>query len=59
MEGPKPDEKSAFKMLGLFFCSRLDWGSSIQFTAKTSFKKTGALILYIKFSLLRLHFISI
>ena len=59
MEGPKPDEKSAFKMLGLFFSSRLDWGSSSQFTAKTSFKKTGALILYIKFSLLRLHFISI
>ena len=37
------DEKSSFKMLGLTFSSKLDWGSYIS-TAKTACKKIGALI---------------
>ena len=27
MDGPVPEEKSSFKMLGLIFSSKLDWGS--------------------------------
>ena len=57
MEGLKLDEKSTFKMPRLLFSSKLDWGSSIQFTAKIFSKKTGILICYIKFSLRGLHFI--
>ena len=50
MEGLKLDEKSTFKMPRLLFSSKLDWGSSIQFTAKIFSKKTGILICYIVFS---------
>ena len=37
-------EKSSFKMLGLIFSSKLDWGSYIISIAKTVSKKIGALI---------------
>ena len=43
------DEKSSFNMLGLNFCSKLDWGSYIISIAKTASKKTGALIRSMKF----------
>ena len=43
------EEKSSFKMLGLTFSSKLDWGSYIVSISKTAFKKIGALILSIKF----------
>ena len=47
-------------MLGLSFCSKLDWGSWIISIAKTSSKKIGALIRPMKFHPpLRLLFISI
>ena len=42
-------EKSSFKMLGLNFSSKLDWGSDIISIAKTAFKKIGAIICSIKF----------
>ena len=45
MDGSVLDEKSSFKMLGLTFCSKLDWGSYIISIAKTASKKIGALIL--------------
>ena len=35
-------EKSSFKMVGLSFCSKLDWGSYIVSIAKTGYKKAGA-----------------
>ena len=38
------EEKSFFKMLGLTFYSKLDWGSFIISIAKTLSKKIGALI---------------
>ena len=38
------EEKSSFKMLGLPFSSKLNWGSYIISIAKTASKKTGALI---------------
>ena len=43
MDGSVPEKKSCLKMLGLSFCSKLDWGSSIISIAKTSSKKIGAL----------------
>ena len=43
------DEKSCFKMLGLSFSSRLDWGSCIISIAKTASKKIAALIHSMKF----------
>ena len=43
------EEKSSFKMLGLTFSSKLDWGSYIIFIAKTTSKKIGALIRSMKF----------
>ena len=43
------EEKSSFKMLGLTFSSKLDWGSYIISIAKTSSKKFGALIRSMKF----------
>ena len=46
-----------FKMLGLTFSSKLDWGSYIISIVKTAFKKIGALIRSIK--LLRLLSVSI
>ena len=49
MDGSVLEEKSSFKMLGLTFSSKLDWGSYIISTAKTASKKIGALILSMKF----------
>ena len=52
-------ENSSFKMLGLTFSSKLDWGSYIIYIAKTVSKKIGALIRSIIFFLLRLLCISL
>ena len=43
------EEKSSFKILGLTFSSKLDWGSYIISIAKTASKKIGALICSMKF----------
>ena len=43
------EEKTSFKMLGLTFSSKLDWGSYIVSIAKTASKKIGALIRSMKF----------
>ena len=42
MDGSVIEEKSSFKMLGLTFSSKLDWGSYIISAGKTAFKKIGA-----------------
>ena len=44
MDGSVLEKKSSFKMLGLTFSSKLDWGSYIISIAKTASKKIGALI---------------
>ena len=44
MDGSVLEEKSSFKVLGLTFSSKLDWGSYIISIAKTASKKIGALI---------------
>ena len=50
MDGSVLDEKTSFKMLGLTFSSKLDWGSYIiSSIAKTASKKIGALIRSMKF----------
>ena len=49
MDGPVPEGKSYFKMLGLTFSSEMDWGSQITYIAKTTSKKIGALIPSTKF----------
>ena len=49
MDGSVLEEKTSFKMLGLFFSSKLDWGSYIVSIAKTDSKKIGALIRSMKF----------
>ena len=49
MDGSALEEKSSFKMLGLTFSSKLDWGSYIISIAKTASKKIGALIRSVKF----------
>ena len=49
MDGSALEEKSSFKMLGLTFSSKLDWGSYIVSIAKTVSKKIGALICSMKF----------
>ena len=49
MDGSFLEEKSSFKMLGLAFSSKLDWGSYIISIAKTASKKIGALIHSMKF----------
>ena len=49
MDGSVLEEKSCFKMLGLTFSSKLDWGSYIISIAKTASKKIGALIRSMKF----------
>ena len=50
MDGSVLEEKSSFKMLGLTFSSKLDWGSYIIITtAKSASKKIGALIHSMKF----------
>ena len=48
MEGSVLEEKF-FKMLGLTFSSKLDWGSYIVSIAKTTSKKIGTLIHSMKF----------
>ena len=49
MNGSVLEEESSFKMLGLTFSSKLDWGSYIISIAKTAHKKIGALIRSMKF----------
>ena len=49
MDGSVLEEKSSFKMLGLTFSSKLDWGSYIISIAKTASKKIGAMICSTKF----------
>ena len=49
MDGSVLKEKSSFKMLGLTFSSKLDWGSYIISIAKTASKKIGALICSMNF----------
>ena len=49
MNGSVLEEKSYFKMLGLTFSFKLDWGSYIISITKTVSKKIGALICSIKF----------
>ena len=49
MDGSVLEEKLSFKMLGLTFCSKLDWGSDITSIAKTASKKIGALIRSMRF----------
>ena len=49
MDGSVLDEKSSYKMLGLTFFSKLDWGFYIISIAKTASKKIGALIRSMKF----------
>ena len=49
MGGSVLEEKSCFKILGLTFSSKLDWGSYIISIAKTASKKIGALIRSMKF----------
>ena len=49
MGGSILEEKSSFKMLGLTFSSKSDWGSYIISIAKTASKKIGALIRSMKF----------
>ena len=43
------EEKSSFKMLGLSFSFKLDWGSYLISIGKTAFKKIGAFICSMKF----------
>ena len=49
MDGSVLEEKTSFKMLGLTFSSKLDWGSYIVSFAKTASKKIGSLIRSMKF----------
>ena len=49
MDGSFLDEKSSFKMLGLTFSPKLDWGSYITSIAKTASKKIEVVIRSIKF----------
>ena len=44
MDGSVLEGKSSFKMLGLTFPSKLDWGSYIISIPNTASKKLGALI---------------
>ena len=49
MDGSVLEEKSSLKMLKLTFSFKLDWGSYIISTGKSTFKKVGALIRSMKF----------
>ena len=49
MDGAVLEEKTSFRMLGLIFSSKLDWGSYIVSIAKTVSKNIGALIRSMKF----------
>ena len=42
MDGSVIEEKSSFKILGVNFSSKIDWGTYIIFIAKTVSKKIGA-----------------
>ena len=44
MDGSVFEEKSSFKILGVTFSSKMDWGTYIISIAKTASKKIGALI---------------
>ena len=59
MDGSALEEKSTFKMMGLTFSSKSDWGPYIISVAETASKKIEALNLSISFFLLRLLCISI
>ena len=59
MDGSILEKKSSFKMLGMTFFSKLDWGSYVISIAKTASKKIGALILSMKFLSSEVFFISI
>ena len=59
MDGSVLEEKSSFKMLGLTFSSKLDWGSYITSIPKTAHRKSGALIRSMKFLSPEVVFISI
>ena len=59
MDWPVLEEKSSFKMLGLTFSSKLNWGSYITYCAKIASKKFGALIRSIEFLSTKLLCISI
>ena len=50
MDGSVLEEKSSFKMLGLTFSSKLDWGSYIICIGRTASKKIGALFYEVSFS---------
>ena len=49
IDGSVLERKSSFKMLGLTFSSKLDWGSYINSIVKTASKKIGLLICSMKF----------
>ena len=49
MDGSNLEEEPSFKMLGLTFSSKLDWGSYIISIAKIASKKISALIRSMKF----------
>ena len=49
MDGSVLEEKLSFKILGLTFSSKLDWGSYIISVAKFASKNIGALICSMKF----------
>ena len=49
IDGSVLEEKSSFKILGLTFSSKLDWGYYIISTAKTASKRIGILICAMKF----------
>ena len=49
MYGSVLEGKSSFKILGLTFSSKLDWGSYMISIAKTASKKIGALVRSMKF----------
>ena len=59
MDGSILEKKSSFKMLGMTFFSKLDWGSYVISIAKTASKKIGALILSMKFLSSEVFFITI
>ena len=44
MHGSDLDEKSCFKMLGMFLLSKLNWGSFTVAIAEIASKKTGAIV---------------
>ena len=53
MDGAVLEEKSSFRMLGLTFSSKLDWGSYIISIVKTVSKKIGTFIGSVKCFFLR------